>query len=77
MTEKEKEIIKVLDKIRPYVQRDGGDIEFISYVDGLVTIKMTGACQDCMGLDITALGVEELLMEEVEGIIGVQVAQIY
>ena len=53
MTEKEQEIINVLEKIRPYIQRDGGDLEFVSFVDGIVTIKMLGACQDCMALDET------------------------
>ena len=78
MTEKEQEIINVLEKIRPYIQRDGGDLEFVSFVDGIVTIKMLGACQDCMALDDTiAFGVEALLLEEVEGVIGVQVAQAY
>ena len=78
MTEKEQEIINVLEKIRPYIQRDGGDLEFISFVDGIVTIKMLGACQDCMALDDTiSLGVEALLLEEVEGVLGVQVAQVY
>lgn len=78
MSDKEKEIIEVLEKIRPYIQRDGGDLEFVSFVDGIVTIKMLGACQDCMALDDTiSLGVEALLLEEVEGVLGVQVAQVY
>lgn len=78
MSDKEKEIIEVLEKIRPYIQRDGGDLEFISFVDGIVTIKMLGACQDCMSLDATiSEGIEALLLEEVEGVIGVQVAQVY
>lgn len=78
MTDKEKEIIEVLEKIRPYIQRDGGDLEFVSFVDGIVTIKMLGACQDCMALDDTiSLGVEAMLLDEVEGVIGVQVAQVY
>lgn len=78
MSEKEKEIIQVLEKIRPYIQRDGGDLEFISFQDGIVTIKMSGACLDCMALDDTiSLGVEALLLEEVEGVVGVQVAQVY
>lgn len=78
MTEKEQEIINVLEKIRPYIQRDGGDLEFVSFVDGIVTVKMLGACQDCMALDDTiSFGIEALLLEEVEGVIGVQVAQAY
>ena len=78
MKKKEKEIIAVLEKIRPYIQRDGGDLEFISFKDGIVTIKMLGACSDCLALDDTiSMGVEALLLEEVEGVVGVQVAQAY
>ena len=78
MTEKEQEIINVLEKIRPYIQRDGGDLEFVSFVDGIVTVKMLGACQDCLALvDTISFGIEALLLEEVEGVIGVQVAQAY
>ncbi|WP_071441537.1 NifU family protein [Traorella massiliensis] len=78
MSEKEKEIIAVLEKIRPYIQRDGGDLEFVSFKDGIVTIKMLGACSDCLALDDTiSMGVEALLLEEVEGVVGVQVAQAY
>ncbi|MGN1344000.1 MAG: NifU family protein [Traorella sp.] len=78
MNEKEQEIINVIEKIRPYIQRDGGDVEFVSFVDGIVTVKMLGACQDCMALDDTiSMGIEALLLEEVEGIEAVQVAQVY
>ena len=77
-TSKELEIIDVLEKIRPYIQRDGGDIEFVSFVDGIVTIKMLGACQDCMSLDDTiTFGIEAMLLDEVEGVLGVQVAKVY
>lgn len=77
MKSKEEEIIEVLEKIRPYIQRDGGDLEFISFVEGIVTVKMLGACSDCLALDDTiTLGVEALLLEEVEGVIGVQVAHL-
>ena len=78
MTDKEKEIIEVLEKIRPYIQRDGGDLEFVSFVDGIVTIKMLGACQDCISLDQTVSdGIEMMLLDEVEGVLGVRVAQVY
>ena len=71
---KEKEIIKVIDKIRPYMQRDGGDVEFIKYEDDYVFVKMHGACMDCLSLDETLkFGLEALLLEEVEGIKGVKV----
>ena len=62
-----------LDKVRPFLQRDGGDIEFIGFRDGIVYVSMVGACEGCMyaGADITA-GVEIILMEEVPGVMAVQ-----
>ena len=42
-----KEIMKVLDKIRPYLNSEGGDLEFVKFEDGIVYVKMMGACQDC------------------------------
>ena len=44
METKINEIKKVLDKIRPYIQRDGGDVEFVSYDNGCVNVRMLGAC---------------------------------
>lgn len=74
----EKRIIKSLDRIRPYIQRDGGNIEFISIDDqGVVTVKFFGACVGCGLLDFTLKGgVEALLMEEVPEITQV-IAQDY
>ena len=37
----------VLDEIRPALQADGGDVEFIDYNDGIVTVRMQGACGSC------------------------------
>ena len=74
----EKRIIKSLDRIRPYIQRDGGNIEFISIDDqGVVTVKFFGACVGCGLLDFTLKGgVEALLMEEVPEVTQV-IAQDY
>ena len=41
-------IISMIDKIRPYLIGDGGDIEFIKYEDSKVYVKLTGACGYCM-----------------------------
>jgi len=38
---------KVLEGIRPYLNSDGGDIEFIKYEDGTVFVRLTGACGCC------------------------------
>ena len=40
----ETQVKNVIEKIRPYIQRDGGDVEFVSLEDGIVTVKMLGAC---------------------------------
>lgn len=68
-------IQKTLSKIRPFIQRDGGDVEFIEFKDGIVFVKMHGACEGCVALDQTLKnGIEVILMDEVPGVIGVQLA---
>lgn len=68
-----KEIEKVINKLRPYLNRDGGDIELLDFKDGIVYVKMLGACAGCTMLDETlSEGVEQILMEEVPGVLGVQ-----
>ena len=62
-----------LDKIRPFLQRDGGDVEFIGFRDGIVYVAMTGACEGCMyAADDISAGVEIIIMEEVPGVLAVQ-----
>ena len=62
----------LITKVRPYLQRVGGDIEIISIDDGIVYVKMLGACDGCMAIDITLKqGIETMLLENVPGIIGV------
>lgn len=53
---KEKEIAQikeVIETIRFYVQRDGGDLDFVSYDEGIVTLKITGNCVGCSIQDVT------------------------
>lgn len=72
----EKKIIETIDKIRPFLQNDGGDLKFVKFENGIVYIKMEGACADCLNLDTTiSEGVEMILMDEVSGILGVQVIE--
>ena len=76
MDETEKLIIETLDKIRPFIQRDGGDIHFVDFKDGIVSIKLSGACDGCSMVNETLFGgVEVILMEEVPGVIGVKLAE--
>lgn len=67
------EIKKVIGKLRPYLQRDGGDIEYVDFKDGVVYVKMLGACAGCAMIDETLKeGVQQILMEEVPEVIDVQ-----
>lgn len=70
------ELIKAtLDKIRPFINRDGGDVEFVDFIDGVVYVNMKGACEDCMMIDTTLSdGIEIILQEEVPGVITVKLA---
>ncbi len=68
MNDKEIEIkIKnLLEKMRPFLINDGGDLEFIKYEDHKVYIKLSGACKDCSMLDITLKdGIEEMITTEI------------
>ena len=40
----EEQIKNVIHKLRPYLQRDGGDIEYVDFKDGIVYVRMLGAC---------------------------------
>lgn len=73
--EKEELVIRTLEKIRPYLQRDGGDVEFVSIEDDIVYVRVHGACVGCSTLDFTLKeGVEAILLDEVEGIKEVRLA---
>ncbi len=74
----EDRIIQSLDKIRPYIQRDGGDMEFVSVdANGVVTVKLLGACVGCGLIDYTLKGgVEALLMDDIPEVTEV-IAQDY
>ena len=68
----EEQIIAVLNVIRPYLNNDGGDIEFLRFEDGIVYVRMLGACAGCMSLDATLNdGVREILLENIPGVIDV------
>lgn len=76
MDSTEKLIIETIDKIRHFLQKDGGDITFVSFEDGIVNVKMHGACEGCAyaDADIKQL-VEVILQEEVPGVIEVRLAE--
>jgi Fe-S cluster biogenesis protein NfuA len=64
---------QALEKIRPMLQRDGGDIELVEVNDGVVKVRLTGACKGCPMSQMTLKqGVEKLLLKEVPGLKEVQ-----
>ena len=73
MSDTKKLVEQALQKIRPMLQRDGGDIELVEVNDGVVKVRLTGACKGCPMSQMTLKqGVEKLLLKEVPGLKEVQ-----
>ncbi len=67
------QVEEVLSKLRPFLQRDGGDVELVDVEDGIVKLRLMGACGSCPSSTITLkAGIERALFEEVPGIKEVQ-----
>ncbi|HIS29225.1 MAG TPA: NifU family protein [Candidatus Avamphibacillus intestinigallinarum] len=66
----EEQVREVLGKLRPFLLRDGGDVELIDVDDdGVVLLKLMGACGNCPSSAITLkAGIERALMAEVPGV---------
>ncbi len=59
-------IEKAIEIIRPALKADGGDVELIDVTDGIVTVKLLGACAGCPSSQMTLkMGIERRLKEEV------------
>ena len=57
---------EALNKIRPFLIRDGGNVELVDVEDGTVKVKLTGACGGCPMATMTLkMGIEKILKEEV------------
>ena len=64
------QVQEVLDLVRPHLQADGGDVELVDVTDdGIVSVKLTGACGSCpMSTMTLKMGIERTLMEKVPGV---------
>jgi len=63
------DIQTVLNRVRPALQADGGDVELIDVVDGVVSVRLTGACGGCPMATITLKqGIERILREQLPDI---------
>lgn len=64
---------EVLNKLRPFLLRDGGDCELVDVEDGIVKLRLLGACGTCPSSTITLkAGIERALLEEVPGVVEVE-----
>ena len=62
----ELQIIALIDKMRPFLINDGGNLEFVKYENNIVYVRLSGACKDCAMVDITLKdGIEEMIRSEV------------
>ena len=69
----EEPVQEVLNKLRPFLLRDGGDCELVDVENGLVKLRLLGACGTCPSSTITLkAGIERALLEEVPGVIEVE-----
>lgn len=68
----EDQVRATIERIRPYIQMDGGDIVFDHIKDGYVYVRMYGACMGCFAIGMTLnSGVSALLRDECPGVKGV------
>ncbi len=70
----EEQVKTVLEKIRPSLQADGGDVEFVAIAaGGVVQVRLKGACVGCPMSQMTLKnGIEKLLKREVPGVVAVE-----
>ena len=69
----ENQIIEIIEKIRPFLINDGGDIEFVKFEDGIAYVKMLGNCSNCIyaGMDIEDT-ISTILTSEIPEVIEVK-----
>lgn len=62
----EVKILSLIDKMRPFLVSDGGNLEFVKYEDNIVYVKLLGACSECPMMNITLKdGIEQLIINEI------------
>lgn len=69
----EEQVEVVIEKLRPFLLRDGGDCELVDVEDGIVKLRLLGACGTCPSSTITLkAGIERAMLEEVPGFVEVE-----
>lgn len=69
----EQKVLKVIEEIRPYIQMDGGDIQFVKIDNNVVYLRMVGACHGCPSSTMTLkMGIERRVRELIPEIVSVE-----
>ncbi len=69
----QEKIIEVLERVRPYLINDGGDIEYVDYKDGVCYLRFLGHCANCSLMMVTLNdGIKDALINEIPEIIDVK-----
>jgi Fe-S cluster biogenesis protein NfuA len=67
------EVIQALEEVRPSLQVDGGDVEFVGLEDGVVKVRLKGHCAGCPMSQMTVkIGIESYLKKKVPGVKSVE-----
>lgn len=73
MKDVEVRIKDVIEKMRPFLISDGGDIEYIKFEEGIVYVRLLGHCSECAIMDVTLKdGIEFALVNEVPEVVEVR-----
>jgi len=65
-------VIEALERVRPALQADGGDVELVEVNDGVVSVRLTGACGSCpMSTMTLKMGIEKTLKEAIPEVVSV------
>jgi Fe-S cluster biogenesis protein NfuA len=66
---------EAIEKIRPMLQADGGDVELVDVKEGVVTVRLQGACAGCPMSQMTLKnGIEKILKKEIPEVVSVESA---
>jgi len=70
-----KKVEEAINRIRPMLQADGGDVELVDVKEGIVTVRLQGACAGCPMSQMTLKnGIEKLLKKEIPEVVSVESA---
>jgi Fe-S cluster biogenesis protein NfuA len=68
-------VMEAIEKIRPMLQADGGDVELVDIQEGVVTVRLQGACAGCPMSQMTLKnGIEKILKKEIPEVVSVESA---